>query len=117
MRGLSLPEVAIAMVVLSVLIVGGLRAFAYAQTTISDVNHTKQARDVALSIADELDSGDFSNTYFPRSLPERNLDGVSYTPTLDGELIGSVNKEMWRINIVVTYPQGVYTLAIIKGVD
>lgn len=116
MRGLSLPEVAIALVVFSVLVMGGLGAFSYAHMQVNEINQTKQARDIALSVGDEINPIDFNSSYFPHSMPNIILDGVTYTINLNGQLIGSGERQMWNVEILVTYPHGEYRLNVIKGV-
>jgi len=116
MRGVSLPELVIAMVVLGVLITSGLNAFVFAQTYMIEVEQTKQARDIALSEINLLTETDLASLPINKTIA--NYNGVTYVIEITGNQEGdSVDKMFWDLEISVTYPNGSYSIKTIKAVE
>lgn len=125
-RGLSLPEIAIAMVVFSILVIAGLGAFRFSQQTIWDVNKEKHARDIALAQMEVLlDQGYYEATSTGGAIDtpySDTRDGTTYTVSYTtNQLEDPANSNtydgdpFWKVVVSVSYGDKVYSLDCIIG--
>ena len=122
-RGVSLPEVAIAMVVLAILVLTGTAAFTAAQKQLWDVSKMKHARDIALARSEiliEMGRAEALNSEF--SSPYSDVrDGteyiVSYNVTASGVtgVDGYTGDPFWQVVITVSYNDQAYSLNCMIG--